>query len=260
MLRKDELKPINKTSTATPEEIDRFNALAEEWWRPDGKFKVVHAFNACRVNYLCRHISEVFGRNPQSGMPLDGLKIADIGCGAGLVSEPIARLGARVTAIDAAERNIEIARRHAEAEGISIAYRHATPDQLSDQHGEFDLVLSLEVVEHVADLDAFLVDIAELVRPGGTLIIGTLNRTPKSFAFGIVGAEYILGLLPKGTHQWSKFVTPEEIDRKLRQRGFRSGACVGVSMNPVTWRWSISNDLNVNYLKTLHRSVSGKAK
>ncbi len=262
MLYKDKLKPMDQrgggggaavASTADANEVAKFNKLAEEWWRPDGQFKVVHAFNAARVDYLKRHIAESFARDPDTTRPLAGLKIADIGCGAGLVSEPIAEAGAEVTGIDAAERNVEIARHHAAKTGVEISYRHALPSDLADKAGAFDAVMSLEVVEHVADLDRFLQEIGRLVRPGGILIIGTLNRTPKSFALGIVGAEYVLRLLPRGTHDWRKFVKPSELETKLAPHGFVAERLTGVVMNPLNWRWSLSSDASVNYLQTLRR-------
>jgi 2-polyprenyl-6-hydroxyphenyl methylase/3-demethylubiquinone-9 3-methyltransferase len=257
MLRKDTLKtrdPAAPTSDAA--EIAKFNALAEEWWNPNGKFKVVHAFNAARVSYLIPHIASQLGGPRDADRPLDGIRIADIGCGAGLVSEPLASAGAHVFAIDAAERNVAIARHHAAQSGVdTIAYETALPEQLGSDHtGAYDAVLSLEVVEHVAGVDAFLAALARLVRPGGIMVIGTLNRTAKSFAFGIVGAEYVLRLLPVGTHAWSKFVRPSELDTALGPHGFTREALAGVSMNPITWSWSIGNDTAVNYLATLRKT------
>lgn len=241
--------------TASADEIERFNALAEEWWKPDGKFKVVHAFNAERVRYLTNHIAHITGRGETpSSKPLAGLKIADIGCGAGLVSEPIAAAGADVFAIDAAERNVAIARHHAIKTGVDISYVHALPEELDPSHrGAYDVVLSLEVVEHVADVGGFLRAIGQLVRPGGYLVVGTLNRTAKSFALGIVGAEYVLRLLPRGTHDWRKFVKPSELDGHLVEDGFQRTACIGVSMNPLSWVWTTSRDTSVNYLQTLQK-------
>ncbi|MEO1708899.1 MAG: bifunctional 2-polyprenyl-6-hydroxyphenol methylase/3-demethylubiquinol 3-O-methyltransferase UbiG [Pseudomonadota bacterium] len=271
MLRKDELKPIRKPmrddaapgrsaglsarTTSDAAEVARFNELAEEWWRPDGKFKVVHAFNAARVTYLKSHLADLFPDRHLGSDPLAGLKVADIGCGAGLVSEPMAAAGADVFAIDAAERNIAIARHHAAQTGVAITYAHSLPEQLGAEHqGAYDVVMSLEVVEHVSDLQAFLSAIGGLVRPGGYLVIGTLNRTAKSFAFGIVGAEYILQLLPRGTHDWRKFVQPEELTDALKSEGFRDQTVAGVQMNPMTFRWSIGSDIKVNYLKTLAKA------
>ncbi len=252
MLLKDRLKSAPSGLTANPQEVEKFNALAEEWWKPDGKFKVVHAFNAARVGYLVKHLSPTPGlgvRGEPQRLPLSGLRIVDVGCGAGLVSEPLARAGAEVLAIDAAERNIAIARHHAEASGVDVTYRHALPEDLDRSHdAKYDVVISLEVVEHVEDLAAFLAELARLVAPGGTLVIGTLNRTAKSYALGIIGAEYVLRLLPRGTHEWSKFVMPDEIDQSLRRHGLRRSSAVGVTMNPITWTWSITRDMSVNYL------------
>lgn len=266
MLRKDTLKTTSPLSeTASASEIAKFNALAEEWWNPAGKFKVVHAFNTARVNYLIPHLASAGLRvssghaeelTPVGGLPLAGLRVADVGCGAGLVSEQLARAGAEVFAIDAAERNIAIARHHAHEHGVSgIRYEASLPEHLGDEHAAaYDTVLTLEVVEHVADLRKFLAATARLVRPGGILIVGTLNRTAKSFALGIVGAEYVLRLLPVGTHAWDKFVKPTELDDCLTPQGLSRDALAGVSMNPITWKWSIGRDSDVNYLATFRKT------
>ncbi|MEL6872679.1 MAG: bifunctional 2-polyprenyl-6-hydroxyphenol methylase/3-demethylubiquinol 3-O-methyltransferase UbiG [Pseudomonadota bacterium] len=264
MLRKDRLNPSSPAKTSDTAEIDKFNALADEWWRPNGKFKVVHRFNACRVAYLIDELTsfasevreDISGSTTSDGAsrPLGGLKIIDVGCGAGLVSEPLAAAGAEVFAIDAAQRNIDIAARHAHETGVEIRYENATPEQLGPEHtGAYDVAISLEVVEHVADLSAFLASVADLVRPGGRLIIGTLNRTPKSFALGIVGAEYVLQLLPRGTHDWRKFVKPSELAEHLAPKHFEETTRVGVSMNPISWAWSITTDDAVNYLVSFEK-------
>jgi len=259
MLRKDQLKSHRAARSNDPDEIAKFNSLAEEWWNPRGKFKVVHAFNGCRVGYLKRHLADQLLNGAERGTaasaddarPLTGLKIVDVGCGAGIVSEPLAAAGAEVFAIDAAERNVMIGQAHAEETGVDITYAHATPEDLgAEHHGAYDAALSLEVVEHVADLGHFIDGVARLVRPGGVVVIGTLNRTPKSFALGIVGAEYVLRLLPRGTHAWRKFVKPDELKNQFARSGVRPTAIAGVTMNPITWAWSITNDTSVNYLQT----------
>ena len=205
MLRKDIIRSSPEVAgTADPEQIARFNALAQEWWSPYGKFKVVHKFNAARVGPILKMLGENF--NARNRDVLSGLRVADVGCGAGLVSEPLARAGAAVTAIDASERNIAIARRHAEDAGLAIDYKCSLPEQLAAEGASFDAVLSLEVVEHVADVRLFLKTIAGLVRPGGRLILGTMNRTALSWVIGIVAAEWVLRWLPRGTHEWSRFV------------------------------------------------------
>lgn len=253
MLRKDELKPVRATADAA--EVARFDALAEEWWKPNGAFKVVHAFNTARTAYLSQQLPALSGRCPIRAQPLGGLRLLDAGCGAGLVSEPMAQLGAEVTGIDASERNVMVARRHAEQAGISIAYMHALPEDLSTEERTFDIVLSLEVVEHVADVGSFLQAVGRLVKPGGLLVIGTLNRTPQSYVKAIVGAEYVLGWLPRGTHDWSKFVRPDEVAGHVARLGFETVEVKGVMLNPLSFRWRVGDDLSVNYLHVLRRSA-----
>jgi 2-polyprenyl-6-hydroxyphenyl methylase/3-demethylubiquinone-9 3-methyltransferase len=255
MLRKDILKSQRAAGSADPEEIRRFDALAEEWWKPNGAFRMVHAFNTARVGYLSRHLPSLFGRDPNTPRPLKGMTLLDLGCGAGLVAEPMARLGAAVTGIDATERNVAIAARHAAAEGLAVAYRHALPEVLVAEGQRFDIVLTLEVVEHVADLDGFLASTAALVRPGGVVVVGTLNRTLKSYALAIAGAEYVLGWLPRGTHDWRKFVTPAELATALGRGGLAAGETSGVVFDPLRWRWRMSADTSVNYLATFRASV-----
>lgn len=253
MLRKDELKGAKPTADAA--EVARFNALADEWWKPDGAFKVVHAFNAVRVQYLSQQLPALSGRCPIRDKPLAGLRLLDAGCGAGLVAEPMARLGSDVTGIDASERNVMVARHHAEQAGIGIDYRHALPEDLVGEASAFDIVLSLEVVEHVADVATFLAAIGRLVKPGGLMVIGTLNRTPQSYVKAIIGAEYVLGWLPRGTHAWSKFVRPDEVVGHLARLGFSQVELKGVALNPLNFRWSVGQDTSVNYLQVLRRAV-----
>jgi 2-polyprenyl-6-hydroxyphenyl methylase/3-demethylubiquinone-9 3-methyltransferase len=247
MLSKDVRKAAG-TGTADAAEVARFDALAEEWWKPDGAFKVVHAFNRLRVAHLAERLPVLLRR------PLAGLRVIDVGCGAGLVSEPLSRAGAAVIGIDAAERNVLVAERHARSTGAAVEYRHALPEELADQAGAFDAVLSLEVVEHVGDLPAFLEALARLVAPGGILVVGTLNRTFRSFAKAIVGAEYVLRWLPPGTHDWRRFVTPQELDAGLRPHGFTVLERCGVAFNPMTRRWSISGDDSATYLQFHQKS------
>jgi 2-polyprenyl-6-hydroxyphenyl methylase / 3-demethylubiquinone-9 3-methyltransferase len=253
MLRKDlrKVSPI-ASGTADPSEIARFNALAEEWWKPDGAFKVVHAFNRVRVAKISDRLPVLFCRDPNAARPLAGLKIIDVGCGAGLVTEPLSQLGADVLGIDAAARNVAVAERHARISGAPAKYRHALPEDCANQEGTFDVVMSLEVVEHVADLPAFLEALARLVAPDGILLIGTINRTLRSYIKAIIGAEYVLGWLPRGTHDWRKFVTPAELQVGLRQHGFSIAECWGIAFNPLTMRWGVSRDLSTNYLQ-FHR-------
>jgi len=253
MLRKDvRTGSFAAALTADPAEIARFDALAEEWWKPHGAFKVVHAFNRVRVAHISERLPALLKRDPRKAQPLAGARIIDVGCGAGLVAEPLSRLGADVLGIDASERNVMVAERHARLSGATVHYRHALPEDCSDQAGCFNAVLSLEVVEHVADLRAFLEALARLVAPGGILLIGTLNRTLRSYVKAIIGAEYVLGWLPQGTHDWRKFVTPVELDHRLRRHGFEVAESCGVAFNALTNRWSTSKDLSTNYLQ-FHR-------
>lgn len=256
MLRKDIIRPARVAQgTADPAEIARFDALADEWWKPDGKFKVVHGFNAARVG-LIKAVLTTLAVSIDADKPLTGLHVADIGCGVGIVPEPLTRAGARVTAIDASAQNIAIATRHASQSGLDIDYRCALPEDLAAEAGHFDAVLSLEVVEHVADVGLFLDATSALVRPGGLLIIGTINRTPRAWALAIVAAERVLGWLPRGTHDWNKFVRPQETAAHLARHGFRQRALHGVVLDPLTWRWRASRDTAVNYLQVFTRAAS----
>lgn len=259
MLRKDLIRPSKiGTGTADPDEVARFNALAEEWWKPRGKFKVVHAFNAARVDFIVETLAGL--RRGDGPAPLSGISVADIGCGAGLVSEPLARAGARVTAIDASAHNIAIARRHAERDdGLAIEYRCALPEDLAREGRRFDAVLSLEVVEHVADVGLFLDTIGGLVRPGGRLVIATINRTPLSYCLAIVAAEYVLRWLPRGTHEWNRFVEPEETAKRLEALGYAQNALCGISFDPLGWRWGRSRSTQVNYIQVFERRMSPPA-
>ncbi len=235
-------------SSVDPAEVARFAAMAEEWWDPTGKFRPLHKFNPVRLGYIRDRIAQHFGRDPLAAKPLAGLRLLDIGCGGGLIAEPMARLGASVTAIDASARNIAIASTHAAKMGLEIDYRHATAEDLVAAGEAFDAVLSLEVVEHVADCAGFLADCGRLVRAGGAMVVATLNRTPKAFLLAIVGAEYVLRWLPRGTHEWRKFVTPGEIADALRDTGLSITHMTGVSYNPVLDVWKLGRDLDVNYM------------
>jgi 2-polyprenyl-6-hydroxyphenyl methylase/3-demethylubiquinone-9 3-methyltransferase len=254
MLRKDVKKASPATiGTADPAEVARFDAWAEEWWNPDGAFKAVHAFNRVRVGHISQRLPVLLRRDPHAARPLAGFKVIDVGCGAGLVTEPISQLGADVLGIDAAERNVAVAAQHARMSGAPVRYRHALPEDCADQAGTFDVVLSLEVVEHVANLPIFLEALARLVAPRGVLLIGTLNRTLRSYVTAIIGAEYVLGWLPRGTHDWHKFVRPAELDFTLKRCGFEIAESCGVAFNPLTLRWGINADLSTNYLR-FHRA------
>ena len=254
MLRKDILKPFSlDRSTASEEEIANFTRLAEEWWRPDGAFKVVHRFNEARLNYLTRLLPWLFSLPEDDAHPLAGLSIVDVGCGAGLAAEPLARAGARVVGIDPAGRNIEIARTHLSETGAEVDYRHMLPEQLAQDGERFDVVLSLEVVEHVADVPLFLQSCAQLVAPGGVLVLATLNRTLKSFLFAIIGAEYVLRLLPRGTHDWRKFISPEELRDALLPQGLNEIERTGISFNPLRRTFRYTDDFSVNFMQVFRR-------
>jgi 2-polyprenyl-6-hydroxyphenyl methylase/3-demethylubiquinone-9 3-methyltransferase len=236
-------------STVEPGEIAKFEAMAAEWWDPKGKFKPLHMLNPTRLDYITRQIAAEFGRDLAAPAPFAGLRLLDIGCGGGLLSEPMARLGADVLGADAAARNIPVAQIHAEKSGLDIDYRHTTAEELAAAGERFDVVLNMEVVEHVADPLAYLTACQELLNPGGLMICSTINRNPKSFAMAIVGAEYVMRWLPKGTHEWSKFITPDELFDLLGKAGLTPVDKKGFSFNPLTFGWSISDrDLSVNYV------------
>lgn len=237
------------TNTVDPSEIAKFTAMAAEWWDPNGKFKPLHMLNPCRLDYITGQIAGEFDRDLSGDMPFAGLRILDIGCGGGLLCEPMARLGAQVVGVDAAERNIPVAQTHAEQSGLTIDYRFTTAEALADTGAEFDIVLNMEVVEHVADPLGFLTACQQLLRPGGLHICSTLNRNPKSYVMAIIGAEHVMRWLPKGTHDWRKFITPDELFDLLSRAGLDPVDRKGFVFNPVGWSWKISDrDLSCNYV------------
>jgi len=236
-------------TTVDPSEVAKFEAMAAEWWDPKGKFKPLHLMNPCRLDYITRQIAGEFGRDLGSEHPFEGLRLLDIGCGGGLLSEPMARLGATVVGADAAAGNIPVAQVHAEQSGLTIDYRNVTAEALAEAGEQFDVVLNMEVVEHVADPQAYLTACQQLLKPGGLMICSTINRNPKSFAMAIVGAEYIMRWLPKGTHEWHKFITPDELVNLIQNAGLDAVDRKGFVFNPVSWQWKISDrDLSVNYV------------
>ncbi|MBD3679777.1 MAG: bifunctional 2-polyprenyl-6-hydroxyphenol methylase/3-demethylubiquinol 3-O-methyltransferase UbiG [Rhodobacteraceae bacterium] len=236
-------------TTVDPAEIAKFEAMAAEWWDPNGKFKPLHMLNPCRLDYISSQIAAEFGRDLTAPMPFEGLRILDIGCGGGLLSEPMARLGATVVGADAAERNIPVARVHAEQSGLQIDYRHTTAEAMAEAGEQFDVVLNMEVVEHVSDPPAYLRACHDLLKSGGLMVCSTINRNPKSFMMAIVGAEFVMRWLPKGTHEWSKFITPDELFSLISRAGLDPVDRKGFVFNPVTWNWSLSDkDLSVNYV------------
>ena len=235
-------------SSVDPDEIAKFAALAEAWWDPNGKFRPLHQLNPVRLRFIRDRVCAHLGRDPLAPLPLEGIRLLDVGCGGGLLCEPLTRLGARVTGIDAAGENIGTAGRHAAEAGLEIDYRHAPAEVLAQAGETFDVVVNMEVVEHVAEPGAFLKTCADLVAPGGSSIIATLNRTPKSFLLAIVGAEYILSWLPRGTHDWSKCLRPSELAAHLRGTGLEIGVMTGVGYNPLDANWRLCRDLDVNYM------------
>ncbi|MBP6877738.1 MAG: bifunctional 2-polyprenyl-6-hydroxyphenol methylase/3-demethylubiquinol 3-O-methyltransferase UbiG [Phenylobacterium sp.] len=244
-------------SSIDPKEVEQFSRIAAEWWDPKGKFAPLHKFNPVRLSFIRDHVQARFGRDPKAIRPFEGLRLLDIGCGGGLLCEPMTRLGFQVTGVDASERNIGTASAHAVEQGLAIDYRATTAeDLLAAGERPFDVILNMEVIEHVADPGAYLRDCARLLAPGGLMIVATLNRTLKALALAKIGAEYVLRWVPAGTHDWNKFLKPEEL------RGFLDGEPVavqgpfGVAFNPLTDRWVRSADCDINYMVTVTRDAA----
>lgn len=240
-------------STLDEAEVARFAAMADEWWDPKGKFRPLHALNPVRLAFIRDQLCAHFGRDPRSVRPFDGLKIADIGCGGGLLCEPMARLGAEVTGLDPAEDSINAARAHATTQGLDIDYRAERAEELAERGAMFDGVFALEVLEHVPDVPAFVRLAASLVKPDGLLLLSTINRTLKSYALAIVGAEYVFRWLPAGTHRWDRFVTPEELTSACAAAGLEETARLGMVFDPLQGDWMLSRDTDVNYLMAAAR-------
>ena len=238
-------------TTIDPAEVAKFEAMAAEWWDPNGKFRPLHLMNPCRLDYITGQIAAEYGRDLKAANPFKGLQILDIGCGGGLLSEPMARLGATVVGADAAPRNIPVAQVHAAAQGLEIDYRHTTAEDLAAAGEQFDVVLNMEVIEHVSDPLAYLTACRTLLKPGGIMVCSTLNRNAKSFLMAIVGAEWVMRWLPKGTHDWQKFITPDELCALIEKAGLEPVDRKGMVFNPVAFSWSLSaRDLSVNYVTT----------
>lgn len=235
-------------TTAADDEIARFDRIARTWWDPEGDFRPLHRLHPVRIDYLRQRISAHFGRHGEAERPLDGLAVIDIGCGGGLVSESMARLGARVTGIDASEESVRVAEHHARGEGLAIHYRRATPEDLASEGERFDVVLALEVIEHVTDLDQFIAAATSLLANGGPFAFSTINRTLKSLALAKIGAEYVLRWLPVGTHDWRKFVKPSELAAALRRHGLMTADIAGLIYDPAHDAWSLGRDPSVNYI------------
>lgn len=248
--------PEHLTSVSVdPREMESFSRMAHDWWNPDGMFRPLHVMNGARIDLIKQAVCEQFDRDPDQERPLEGLRVLDIGCGGGLLCEPMVRLGADVTGVDALERNVKTAKTHAELVGLDIDYRHGTIEQMVEaSETPFDVVLNMEVIEHVANPRDFIADCAAMVKPasakhpGGVMMCSTINRTFKAFAFAIVGAEYVLRWLPKGTHQYEKLVKPAELSRYLQDAGLRVDQQIGMSLNPLTETWKIGDDLSINYV------------
>lgn len=235
-------------TTINPDEVEKFGRLADEWWNPKGKFKPLHKFNPVRLGYIRDHAVSHFGKDGAARQPLAGLTILDIGCGGGLLCEPLTRLGATLTGVDAAERNVAVAKLHATQSGLNIDYRATTAEAVAAAGEKFDIVLNMEVVEHVDNVPLYMKSCADLVAPGGLMFTATINRTARAFALAIVGAEYVLGWLPRGTHSYEKFLTPEEIGALLARNGLKVIDKSGVVFHPLADEWRKSSDLGVNYM------------
>lgn len=242
-------KNSNIKSSIDLVELDKFQAMAEEWWDPEGKFKPLHKFNPVRLEYIRNSCCDYFNLDKSSLTPLKGLSVLDIGCGGGLLCEPLARLGANVTGIDVLSRNIEVAKIHSETSFLSLDYRKITIEELNKENLQFDIVLNMEVVEHVINVESFLMSCGAAVKKEGLMFFSTLNRTAKAFALAIVGGEYILGWLPRGTHDWKKFIRPSEFDKALMGAGINVTELTGVTYSPLSDKWSLNKyNLDVNYM------------
>ena len=235
-----------KNNTINKKEIEKFSKIAEEWWNPNGKFKPLHKFNPIRIAYIKENITKTFKIN-QKKKPLKKLKILDIGCGGGLLSEPMCRLGAEVTAIDASQKNINVAKLHAKQNNLKINYICTSPEKMKNEN-YFDVILNMEIVEHVEDVDFFLKSCSRLLKKNGIMFVATLNKTLKSYIFAIVGAEYILRWLPIGTHEWEKFLKPEDLISKLKNYNLNLDKIDGMQFNILTNKWKVNPDKSVNYI------------
>jgi 2-polyprenyl-6-hydroxyphenyl methylase/3-demethylubiquinone-9 3-methyltransferase len=243
-------------SSVDPAEVEKFSQLAAEWWDPTGKFRPLHVFNPVRLKFIRGLAAEHFGRDQRSLTPFTGLTLLDIGCGGGLLSEPMARMGFNVLGVDASEKNVRIAAAHAAGSGLALDYLAGTAETLATENASFDAILNMEVVEHVADLGGFLKSCATMLRPGGLMVVATLNRTLKSLALAKIGAEYVLRWLPPGTHDWNRFVKPADLQRLLDDAELVVTRLQGVAFDPLRWDWQLSSDTDVNYMMVAVRPGS----
>ena len=237
-------------TTVDKTEIEKFSKLAQDWWNPNGKFKPLHLFNPARIKFIKEKLINHFALNSNSGKPLEKLKVLDIGCGGGLLCEPLSRLGAIITGIDASKNNIEVAKLHAKEMNLNIEYIHAAPENLDLKNNRYDVVLCMEVVEHLKDINLFIENCSKLVKKNGIIFVATINKNLKSYIFAILGAEYILRWLPIGTHNWDKFFTPEELKIIANKNNFKLDETVGMKFNLFSKKWAKSNDSSVNYIST----------
>ena len=238
-------------NTINKDEVAKFEAMAADWWNPEGKFKPLHHLNPCRLDYIAGQIAAEFGRDLKADRPFEGLRILDIGCGGGLLSEPMCRLGAEVVGVDAAERNIPVAQIHAQQMGLEIDYRFGTAEGLAEAGEKFDAIMNMEVIEHVENPQSYLNACHQLLKDGGVMTCSTINRNPKSYLFAIIGAEHVMRWLPKGTHEWEKFITPDELWAMLETAGFTPVDKTGFTLNFLKWSWETNpKDLSVNYVTT----------
>ena len=236
-----------KTNTINKKEIEKFSKIAEEWWDPNGKFKPLHKFNPIRISYIKENIINTFNLKNKKDNPLSEIKILDVGCGGGLLSEPLSRLGAEVFGIDASDNNIKIAKLHAKKSNLNIKYFCSSPEKFKIKN-EFDVILNMEIVEHVEDVDFFLKSCSKLLKKGGIMFVATLNKTLKSYLFAIIGAEYVLKWLPIGTHEWDKFVKPDELINFLNKFNLKLNDLKGVKFDLLNNDWKFSSDTSVNYI------------
>ena len=234
-------------------EIEKFSKLAKDWWNPNGKFEPLHLFNPARIAFIKEKLISHFKLDQNSEKPLKKLKILDIGCGGGLLSEPLNKLGANITGIDASKNNIEVAKLHSREMNLNIKYIHCPPENLNFKN-EFNVILNMEVIEHVADISLFIQNCSKLIKKNGIMFVATINKNLKSYIFAILGAEYILRWLPIGTHDWDKFLTPQDLEIIASKNNFLADETVGMKFNPLSKKWSKSNDVSVNYISTFFKS------